>query len=117
MTTPLGLFRAAKVALRGASALRSWNLGVLVKTLGSVYGENSPRLKSTDARLGALMERALLLERVGVNAHYVQEGVWCVPVHVIGTEGNLSRWGFALTDNEDFWDFQESSEEDVLSWN
>ena len=56
------------------------------------------------------------LERIGVSAHFVMNGVWCVPVHVLGTEGNLARYGFALTDGVDFWDFQESTLEDVESW-
>lgn len=59
----------------------------------------------------------LNLERVGVYAHYVMEGVWVVPVHVLGTAGNLSRYGFALTDNQgNFWDFQSASYDMVADW-
>ena len=55
-------------------------------------------------------------ERIGVNARFVMNGVWCVPVHVLGTAGSLAKFGFALTDGADFWDFQESTFEDVENW-
>ena len=56
-------------------------------------------------------------ERITVNSHFVMNGVWCVGVHVCGTAGNLARFGFALTDGDgNFWDFQESTLEDVENW-
>lgn len=57
----------------------------------------------------------LKLERIGVNAHYVYQGgdAWCVPVHVLGTAGNMARYGFAMTDGVDFWDFDERPYEEV----
>ena len=65
-----------------------------------------------------MVEQVMELERVGVNAHYVYQGgdAWCVPVHVVGTAGNMARYGFAMTDGDNFWDFEERSYEDCVNF-
>jgi len=62
----------------------------------------------------------MLLERVSHNASYVcktQTGcVWTVGVHVIGTAGNLAKFGLAYTDGEEFWDYTECDEYTALHY-
>ena len=57
------------------------------------------------------------LERVSHGAHYVYCGgdAWTVGVHVIGTAGNMAKYGLAMTDGVIFWDFIECDEDKAKS--
>lgn len=56
-------------------------------------------------------------ERISIGAvyHYCGGDAWLVGVHVIGTAGNMARYGIAMTDGDKFWDFYDTEYEDALN--
>lgn len=62
----------------------------------------------------------MLLERISHNAVFVLASdthcVWIVGVHVVGTAGNLAKYGLAYTDGEKFWDYTECDEDTALRY-
>ena len=55
----------------------------------------------------------MVLERISQSARFCC-GNWVVGVHVVGTAGSLARFGLAMTDGTEFWDFEESDKETAL---
>ena len=57
--------------------------------------------------------KELELVRISQGAVYSYCGgdAWIVGVWVKGTEGNLARYGTAMTDKVTFWDFTECDEQ------